>query len=139
MATPIQTFLPKWHALFLGGFAEGLADLIDTDAVFHSPIVFAPQKGKALVRMYLTAAGHVFAGDGAIKDHFRYVKEVASDNQAVLEFECTVDGVLVNGVDIITVNDAGQITEFKVMVRPMKAINLMRAKMAELLESMQSA
>lgn len=138
MAAPIEAFLPKWHAQFGAKLKDGLADLIAEDAVFFSPIVFKGQEGKALVHMYLSAAGMTFAGDGELTDRFRYVKEVASGNQAVLEFECEVDGVLINGVDIITVNDAGLITEFKVMIRPMRAIELMRAKMAAMLESMQS-
>ncbi len=138
MADPIHKFLAPWHAQLGSGLGEALADLIAEDAVFYSPIVFAPQEGKALVQMYLTAAGAVFSGGGTLKDHFRYTKEVAAGHHAVLEFESEVDGVIVNGVDIVTVNDAGLVTEFKVMVRPMKAINLMRGKMAALLESMQT-
>jgi hypothetical protein len=96
--------------------------------VFHSPVVHSPQRGKQLATLYLTAAVHVFGNDT-----FHYVREVVGSRDAVLEFQVEVDGITVNGVDMIRWNDAGKITDFKVMLRPLKAINLMHQKMAAML------
>lgn len=106
----------------------GLMAMLGADAVFHSPIVHTPQAGREKAFAYLNAAGHVFADSG-----FDYVRILVDGDTAVLEFTATIDGIHINGVDIITWNTAGQIVDFKVMVRPLKAINLLWAKMAETL------
>ncbi len=93
--------------------------------MFHSPVVHAPQVGKPVTVLYLTAALDVF-GNGS----FRYIREVVGESDAVLEFETEIDGIIVNGVDIIRWNGEGKIVEFKVMIRPLKAINLIHQKMA---------
>lgn len=137
--------LAKWHQHLKGELPGGLESIIDDDCVFYSPVVFTPQKGKALTLMYLSAAGNTFndgAGgesDGSISSEskFRYAKEIVAGNQAVLEFESELDGKYVNGVDIITWNDEGKIIEFKVMIRPLQALNTMHQKMKAMLESMQ--
>jgi hypothetical protein len=122
---PIET----WHRLLKARDARGLDALIAEDAVFHSPVVHKPQVGKPLVKMYLAAAFQVFGNDS-----FRYVRELRGDRDAVLEFELEIDGVRINGVDMIRWNDAGQITDFKVMLRPLKAVNLIQEKMAAMLQ-----
>jgi len=96
--------------------------------VFYSSIVHAPQAGKEITAKYLTAAFHVL-----INDTFQYVREVSGERDAVLEFKVDIDDVHVNGVDMIRWNDAGQIVEFKVMLRPIKAINLVHQKMAAMI------
>ncbi|QYU66301.1 nuclear transport factor 2 family protein [Leptolyngbya sp. 15MV] len=111
--------LARWHAVLNGGSRrEALAAMIADDAVFHSPVVHTPQAGRAKVVAYLAAAGQVLGGDG-----FRYVRELVDGNQALLEFETVLDGIHVNGIDLITFDDDGMIRDFKVMVRPLKAIN----------------
>jgi hypothetical protein len=122
--------LETWHRLVRTQDPSGLGALLDDDAVFHSPVVHAPQRGKALVGAYLGAAFAVF-----FNPSFRYVREIVGASDAMLEFETEIDGVQVNGVDLITWNDAGRIVEFKVMLRPLKAINLVHARMAEMLQS----
>jgi hypothetical protein len=82
--------------------------------------------------MYLAAAFQVF-----INPTFRYVREIVGNTDAMLEFETEIDGVLVNGVDIIKWNEAGRIVEFKVMLRPLKAINLIHQRMAAMLHASQ--
>ena len=109
---------------------ESLSGILADECVFESPVVHTPQVGKAITTLYLSAAFKVFNGDG-----FRYVRELASGNEAVLEFVTTIDGIVVNGVDMIRWNEAGRITEFKVMVRPLKAIQLVHRKMGEMLKS----
>ena len=104
----------------------------ELEAVFHSPVVHSPQHGRKLVVMYLSAAFKVF-----INPSFRYVREIVGPHDAMLEFETEIDGVLVNGVDIITWNDAGLVTAFKVMLRPLKGINVIHQKMGELLAGSQ--
>ena len=122
--------LELWHDMLrrrdLGRIDEVLAE----DCVFLSPIVHTPQRGRDLTRLYLTAALAVF------NESFQYVKEVVSPQHAVLEFTCEVDGIMVNGVDIMTFDDDGKIVEFKVMVRPLKGVNLLQARMREMLEKM---
>jgi hypothetical protein len=121
-----------WHRLVRTQDPRGLNTLLAEDAVFHSPVVHAPQRGRKLTAMYLTAAFHVFCNPT-----FRYVREIVGASDAMLEFETEIDGILVNGVDIIRWNDAGQIVDFKVMLRPLKAINLIHQKMAAMLQSSQ--
>jgi hypothetical protein len=117
-----------WHRLVRERDAAALHELLDADAVFHSPVVHTPQRGRALVAGYLGAAMEIFCAP-----EFRYVREIVGDSEAMLEFETLIDGVQVNGVDIIRWNDAGRIVEFKVMIRPLKAINAVHQRMAALL------
>jgi len=134
--------LEKWHAHLAGELEGGLDALLADDVVFYSPVVFTPLHGKDLAKLYLSAAGNTF-GDAEKEEpeggKFRYTKEVCDGNQMVLEFESMLDGKYINGVDIISWNDAGQIIEFKVMLRPLQAVNAMHARMKAMLESMQSA
>ena len=123
--------LSRWHACAEKGDPALLEELLADDCVFHSPVVHTPQEGKLLTGLYLAAAMEVLGGEG-----FRYVREVSDDHQAVLEFETELDGIHINGVDMFTWNEAGQIDSFKVMVRPLKAINLLHAKMKAMLEQM---
>ena len=119
-----------WHRVVENRDVRGLEALLADEAVFHSPVVHTPQIGKPITLRYLTAAFHVF-----FNDSFRYVRELQGDRDAVLEFEVKLDGITVNGVDMIKWNDAGKITEFKVMLRPLKAVNLIHQKMAEMLQA----
>ena len=106
---------------------RALWDLLHPDAVFESPVVHTPQRGREITFKYLASAGKVLGGPG-----FRYVGEWRSDNGAVLEFENEIEGIKINGVDMIAFNDDGSlITHFKVMVRPLKAINLLHRLMGE--------
>ena len=125
-----QADVDRWHQLLEERAIERLDELLADDAVFHSPIVHTPQRGKALVTMYLTAAFHVL-----VNGTFTYVREVVGERDAVLEFTAEIDGIRVNGVDMIHWNEAGQIDDFKVMVRPLKAINLLHGLMRQMLES----
>ncbi len=120
--------LPAWHALIEARDPSRLDALLADDAVFHSPVLHTPQAGKPLVKGYLAAAIGILG-----QASFHYVREVVGDRDAVLAFEVELDGLLVNGVDLIRWNDAGLITDFKVMIRPLKAIQLVQAKMAEAL------
>ena len=123
--------LEKWHHIVRDRSLEGLDELLADDAVFYSPILFKPQNGKALTTFYLAGALQVIGNE-----KFRYTRELVGAHDAALEFETEIDGIYVNGLDLLKWNDAGQVTEFKVMLRPLKAIQLVQQKMAELLESM---
>ena len=118
----------QWHEIVRTRDAISLNNLLADDVVFHSPVVHTPQVGKAITTMYLSAAILVFGNES-----FRYIREVVGESDAVLEFETEIDGIVVNGVDMIRWNDEGRITEFKVMVRPLKAINIIHQKMGEML------
>lgn len=124
--------LDIWHRLVRTQDASGLSALLADDAVFHSPVVHTPQRGKKAAARYLGAAFQVF-----FNPTFRYVREIVGPSDAVLEFETDIDGVQVNGVDLIKWNDAGLIVEFKVMLRPLKAINVIHQRMAAMLQADQ--
>jgi len=123
---PIKT----WHDIVEKRDVQGLDALLAEETVFHSPVVHTPQVGKPITKKYLAAAFKVF-----FNDSFRYVRELQGERDAVLEFETKLDGITINGVDMIKWNDAGKITEFKVMLRPLKAVNLIHQKMAEILQA----
>lgn len=140
----INEVIDKWHLHMKGQLPGGLDELLDDDVVFISPIVFTPQEGKAITKLYLQAAGQTLPGEkkspgSPTNDDksFRYIKEVMSGNTAVLEFETYIEGKYVNGIDMITCNDTGKIVEFKVMIRPLQAINLVHKQMGEMLERMK--
>jgi predicted aconitase len=126
--------LETWHRVARERDFVALGTLLADDVVFHSPVVHTPQRGKAVALQYLGAALVVF-----FNESFRYVREVTGASDAVLEFEVTIDGVQVNGVDMIKWNAQGEIVDFKVMVRPLKAINLIHQKMAAMLQAGASA
>lgn len=117
-----------WHKMIESRDIAGLDHLLSDDVVFYSPVVHTPQSGKTVTTMYLTAAYRVF-----LNDTFRYVREVVGEHDAVLEFIVEIDGVIVNGVDMLKWNDDGKLTEFKVMLRPLKAVNIIHEKMAAML------
>jgi hypothetical protein len=118
--------LDKWYGYMKSHDRAALWDLLHPDAVFESPVVHTPQRGRDITFKYLSSAEQVLGGPG-----FRYIGEWRSDSGAVLEFETEIDGVTINGVDIIRFSDDGRIVDFKVMVRPLKAINLLHRLMGE--------
>jgi hypothetical protein len=141
----IEDVVAQWHAYLSGELPGGLDDLLDDDVVFYSPIVFTPQRGKKTTSLYLQAAGQTFAGsDSSSKrdpdsdERFHYTKSVIGRDTAVLEFETTMEGKYVNGVDIIRCNEEGRIIEFRVMIRPLQAVSLVHQQMAAMLDSMSS-
>ncbi|WP_418121964.1 nuclear transport factor 2 family protein [Variovorax sp. 160MFSha2.1] len=129
---PIDT-LATWHRLVKERNVAGLDALLDDAAVFHSPVVHTPQVGKRITQKYLAAAFQVF-----FNESFRYVRELKSERDAVLEFALELDGIQINGVDMMKWNDEGKITEFKVMLRPLKAVNLIHQKMGAQLQAPNS-
>ena len=122
--------LQAWHKVIQSRDELALDHLLAEDVVFHSPVVHTPQVGKAVTSKYLKAAMHVLGGPG-----FQYVREVWSETDAVLEFVNVIDGITLNGIDMIRWNAAGQIVDFKVMVRPLKAVNMLHQKMGEMLQA----
>jgi hypothetical protein len=144
----IEKTIENWHKQLRGELQGGLDALLADDVVFYSPVVFTPQKGKDITKAYLNAAYDTFGGDASAADTnlaadeeskgFRYTKKVLSGNSAMLEFETEMDGKYVNGVDIITCNDEGKIVEFKVMIRPLQAVNTVHARMGAMLKKMKA-
>jgi len=134
----IEHVIERWHEYLGGRLPGGLDELLDEDVVFYSPIVYTPQRGKAITALYLQAAAQTLPGDKTTigGTGFRYTKQVLAGDTAVLEFETTIDGKYVNGVDIIRANEAGRIVEFRVMIRPLQAVNLVHQQMASMLEQM---
>ncbi len=124
--------LAHWHTVMQSRNPAGLKDLLANEVVFYSPVVATPQVGKAITTAYLAAAMQVFGNDT-----FKYVREVVGPHDAVLEFELEIEGIRINGVDMLRWNEAQQLTEFKVMLRPLKAVNMIHQKMAEMLAQAQ--
>ena len=124
--------LEDWHKAAQARNPKLLDDLLADDVVFHSPVVHTPQAGKAITKLYLAAAMQVLGNQG-----FRYLREVVGERDAVLEFATELDGIQINGVDMIRWNDDGRIVDFKVMVRPLKAVNLLHQKMGEMLQTIE--
>lgn len=123
--------IKKWYDLVENHDTQKLGDLLADDVVFHSPVVHTPQEGKAITFMYLSAAFNVI-----VNDSFEYVNEFLSTEGAVLEFNTVLDGITIDGIDMITFNDEGKISEFKVMVRPLKAVNKLHEMMRAMLEQL---
>jgi hypothetical protein len=140
----IERVVAQWHAYLRGELPNGLDELLDNEVIFYSPIVFTPQRGKQITSLYLQAAAQTFAGNkptprSELSDPdggFRYTKTVLGDDMAVLEFETTMKGKYVNGVDIIRCNHEARIIEFRVMIRPLQAVNIVHQQMAAMLEAM---
>ena len=128
-----MTVVAQWHEILKNKKTSGLSKLLADDVVFYSPVVHTPQKGKPITTMYLSAAFFVF-----FNETFQYQRETVGGDHAILEFTTIINGVEVNGVDMITWNEEGQITEFKVMVRPLKAINTIHGMMKGMLEKMSA-
>src|SRR5262245_52241630 len=125
-----ETPIAAWHRIVDSRSREALSQWLADDVVFHSPVVHTPQRGKPVVMRYLSAALDVLGNQ-----HCRYVREIAGPQDALLEFETELDGITINGVDLIRWNTAGRVVDFKVMVRPLKAINVVHQRMAAMLQS----
>lgn len=125
--------LQRWYDFMKDHDHTALSDMLADDVVFHSPVVHTPQQGKGITFAYLAAAGNVLGGD-----HFQYVNEFVSDTGAVVEFVTEIDGIKIDGIDMITWNNDGKIIEFKVMVRPLKAVNKVHEMMGLMLERMKA-
>tara|TARA_B100000959_G_scaffold228576_1_gene243937 strand:- start:4160 stop:4591 length:432 start_codon:yes stop_codon:yes gene_type:complete len=140
--------IDKWYEIMKNKDSDNLAkldDLLDDDVVFFSPVVHTPQRGKEITKLYLTAAGGVFSSN---KDEtkserkeskFKYTKEIISEKHACLEFETEINGIHINGIDLISWNEENKITEFKVLVRPLKAVNTLHELMGKMLEKLKTA
>ena len=126
-----RELIHKWHEVMKNSELELLDKIIADDATFSSPVVFKPMLGKEITMMYLSAAGQSFN-----MEKFQYTKEVHDGMNSVLEFETYIDEISVNGVDIIEWNEDGKIANFKVMIRPFKAVQKVQQKMVEALESL---
>ena len=132
MEQGIRDVIEKWHDMMTGSSNDGLFELLAEDCIFWSPVVHTPQRGRDITYLYLSAASQVFGDD------FRYVSEMVDGSRAVLEFTCAIDDIQINGVDIIQVRD-WQISEFKVMVRPLKAVNKVHERMMRMLEKLKAS
>jgi hypothetical protein len=124
--------ITAWHQFVKSRDLAALKRLLADDVVFESPVVHTPQVGKPITTAYLAAAMQVLGNSS-----FRYLNEWHGASSSVLEFESTCEGILINGVDMISWNPVGQITRFKVMVRPLKAVNKLHELMGRMLQAAQ--
>jgi hypothetical protein len=121
-----------WHTVAMSRDVAAISAVLHDDCIFESPVVHTPQLGKAITAQYLAAAGHTLGNT-----EFKYVGEWHRENSSILEFTTTIDSIAINGIDMISCDDDGLITHFKVMVRPLKAVNILHAKMGEMLMKMK--
>ena len=131
---PHPPALAAWHAVVKSRSQSALSALLADDVVFHSPVVHTPQRGKAITLQYLMGATKVLNTSA-----FRYEREIVGEFDALLEFTTEIDGIQVNGVDLIRWNEQDQIIDFKVMLRPLKAVNLVHQKMGAMLERLKGS
>lgn len=132
-ASAMPPVIAKWHELLDTRKMPLLDEMLAEDVEFYSPVVHTVQKGKAITKLYLMGAAMTIGNEG-----FRYVREVYDEGFALLEFETEMNGIFVNGVDMISWNSQDLITEFKVMIRPLKAVNMVHAMMGQALKNFQS-
>ena len=138
--------IEKWYEVIKSDNPDKYDEILAEDCVFYSPVVYTPQRGREITKMYLMAAGGVFGGEDSPKkildekspQKFKYIKEIIGENSAVLEFETEIDGIYVNGIDLISWNEENKITEFKVIVRPLQAVNKLHQQMQDMLERMKA-
>ncbi|MDA9109384.1 nuclear transport factor 2 family protein [Woeseiaceae bacterium] len=121
--------IKKWHQVVQEKNFELLESILDDSVVFYSPVVFTPQKGKKITLMYLSSVAMVFNVDS-----FSYTHEVIDGNMASLEFELELEGIHINGLDLITWNKDQKITEFKVFIRPLQGLNALHKMMGKALK-----
>jgi len=127
-----ESVMSDWHHVVTSRDPAALSRLLADDVVFHSPVVHTPQRGKAITFQYLMGAMHVLNNAS-----FRYEREIIGTHDAVLEFTTEIDGIQINGIDLIRWNDAGQIVDFKVMVRPLKAVTMLHQQMGAMLDKLK--
>ena len=132
MEQGVRDVIDRWYDMMSGSSHDGLFELLAEDCIFWSPVVHTPQRGRDITYLYLSAASQVFSDD------FCYVSKMVDGSRAVLEFTCAIDDIQINGVDIIQVRDR-QISEFKVMVRPLKAVNKVHERMMRMLEKLKAS
>lgn len=125
--------IDAWHEFVRSKNSAAFKKVLADTVSFHSPVVHSPQVGKAITLLYLETAHDVLAGSD-----FKYAREIIGEHDAVLEFNAEIKGVLVNGVDMISWDDEGKITEFKVMIRPLQAVNMIHQEMAARLRQYSS-
>jgi hypothetical protein len=121
--------IENWHNFVKTKNISILDNLLSVNIIFYSPVVHSPQIGFNISKKYLKAASIVL-----FNSSFKYINETHNNNSAILEFECELNDIYINGVDIIEWDKNNQITSFKVMVRPLKGILLLKDKMAEILK-----
>tara|TARA_B100000767_G_scaffold101082_1_gene97075 strand:- start:90 stop:482 length:393 start_codon:yes stop_codon:yes gene_type:complete len=126
MENPIN----KWHEVVTTQNQDLLKSILAENVTFYSPVVFTAQKGKSLTLLYLMAAAQVFNNKS-----FSYTKEIINENHATLEFELNINGIEINGIDLITWNEEGMIIEFKVFIRPLQGVNVIHKMMQQMLEN----
>ena len=123
----------KWHEVVKNRDYNLLTEILHDDVIFYSPVVYSPQHGKDITLKYLAAASEVFNSS-----NFKYIKEINNQNFTSLEFTLTIDDTEINGIDLISWDDAGLITEFKVFMRPLRGVNLMHKLMQQMLENFKN-
>ena len=125
--------ISKWHDVVKNRDYNLLTEILHNDVIFYSPVVYSPQRGKDITLKYLAAASEVFNSS-----NFQYIKEIKNQNFASLEFTLTIDDTEINGIDLISWDDAGLITEFKVFIRPLQGVNLIHKLMQQMLENFKN-
>src|SRR6266576_1976209 len=133
MMNPLnRRIIDDWYRVALSGDCTALNGMIHEDAVFESPVVHTPQRGKAITIKYLTAAVATLDNPSS-----EFVGEWSGEQSVIVEFKSEIEGIAINGIDMIRFDDTGLITHFKVMIRPLKAVNLIHRKMGEMLTAFQ--
>ena len=122
-----NTFTPvdAWHLSLEKNDPSILYDVLDDSFKFYSPAVFK-SKEKYMGFIYLMAASQTF-----LNNNFSYKRQIIDKDNAVLEFECIINDVAINGVDLFKWNNDNKFTEMKVMIRTEKALDAVKSEMTK--------
>lgn len=108
-------FLSAWHAAVAGRDAGALTSITADDCELHSPVLWKPKQGRAIVV-------HILGCVIATIDGFSYRREWIDGNEILLEFTGTVNGRSLVGFDKITLDADGRMARLEVLIRPLNTL-----------------
>jgi hypothetical protein len=115
--------LDGWHRFVATGDQDPLPPLLSEHIVFRSPFVQSPIPGRTATLLVLTTVVQIF-------ENFRYHRTfIGGSHDAALEFSANIGKWQLKGIDLIKFNEAGEMIEFEVMIRPIKALQALGEEM----------
>jgi len=124
----------RWRDLFAMENMPPVRDMLAEDIQMHSPAMHQVQRGPDLIADYITAAHEIFT-----RWDLDYVRAFQNGNEICMEFEGEIEGVTLNGVDIIRWNADDKIDDFKIMIRPASGLKKLGEVMVKILAEVQAA
>ncbi len=119
-----RTELTEWHQVVFEGKLDLLDQMLADDVVFHTPLYLKPRKGRQVTRFILATVIEIF-------ENFTYHREIIDGDSWMLEFSADIGGISLKGIDLIRWNEAGQIIDFEVYIRPLNGVQALGDAMYE--------